>query len=140
MKISKDTSEILEFLDFTSEGNLRKRNDLGIILEVGATYGEEERINNILLIGSSLWNLDQTIRRSDSNADGYEKLKSEIMKIADELTLELMELIGIEYPSVTARFKEVYFNDSGGSFRNLIDLSHDISEMNNVRKKLKSKT
>ena len=42
MQISKDTEEILKFLDYTTNGNLRKRADLAVILELAATYNEAD--------------------------------------------------------------------------------------------------
>ena len=66
MEISADTKEILEFLDYTTANNLRKRNDIASILEIGATYGESDVMNDLILASSSLWNINQTLIRSQT--------------------------------------------------------------------------
>ena len=50
----------------------------------------------------------------------------------------LKELIGNEYSEVSERFNKIYFAETAGAERNLIDLAHDLNELNKLRKTIKS--
>jgi len=133
MKISKDTEEILQFLDYTTNENLRKREDLGTILELSATYGEVDALNDIIFSASSLWKIHKTIQRAGEVNEGIEKLKTESVNQADFLKSKLNTLIGEENPDISERFEEVYFQNTAGAFYNLIDIAHDLAELKKIQ-------
>ncbi|RLD46378.1 MAG: hypothetical protein DRI94_14850 [Bacteroidetes bacterium] len=139
MTISKDTEEILQFLDYTTNDNLRKRNDLGIILELSATYGEVDVLNDIIFSATSLWKIHKTIQRAGEVNEGIEKLKTESVNQADFLKSKLNTLIGDENPDISERFDEVYFQKTAGAFYNLIDIAHDLAELKKIQLDKKNK-
>jgi hypothetical protein len=55
------------------------------------------------------------------------------------MTILLKKLVGMEFGEVFERFNKIYFAETLGAEKNLIDLAHDINELNNVRKTIKSK-
>jgi hypothetical protein len=139
MKISKDTEEVLRFLDYTSGNNLRKRNDLGIILELGASLGNDELVSKIIFNGSYLWNVFSALRKAGSESEEVQNLKNEFERIAIEITINLKELISTSEEDDIERFEKIYFADTTGSLRNLIDLAHDIAELKNLQNTMKYK-
>ena len=77
MNISQDTEQVLSFLDETTDGNLRKRSDLGAILEIGADSGNAELINKIIFYGKYHWSLYQKIKRTEAGKPGEQNLKNQ---------------------------------------------------------------
>jgi len=137
MNISKDTKEVIKFLDYTTGNNLRKKNDMEIILELGASKGDFRLIEKITFTGKYLWNLHTTIVNSKQD-EGKDKLKKEIESSAVELRALLNELITEAEDFNHENFRDKYFEDNIGSFRNLIDLSHDLSRFKEMQNTMKS--
>ena len=138
MELSADTLEVLKFLDEVTGGNLRKRNDIGSILEIGAGTGNHELIDDIIFTGSSLWNLNQAMAKSGTNTDIIDKLFDEYRRTALILDEKIRELISsFENPDVK-RFNEIYLAKTSGAFKNLIDLAHDLAKLKEVQTTLKS--
>ena len=139
MQLSEDTLQVLSFLDYTSGNNLRKRNDLGTILEIGAATGDYETIDSIIFNGKYLWNLHILLKRENLEQDAFEKLLGEIEITVAELTKLLKKLTGSIREFDPHRFNDIYFTGDNGAFRNLIDLAHDLSRLKEVQNTLKRK-
>ncbi|MFH1050679.1 MAG: hypothetical protein V1779_07085 [bacterium] len=137
MNLSKDTKSILEFLDHTTNDGLRKRNDIGTILEMSASYNELDTFENLLFNGSALWNIHQTLKRNINDNENTHKLKAESLAIANDIKQLLEVIIGDEYQDINDRFDKTYYVETAGSFSNLIDLSHDLSQVKNLVARMK---
>jgi len=136
MEISKDTLEVLEFLDYTSSGTLRKRNDLGIILEILATNNLPELANEIIFYGSALWG---SYRVAKTNPDfDTSLLKKEIENLFDKMTQYLSKIVDLlPDQELCNRFARVYLQPTIGSRSNILDLCYDLNELKKVQLKLK---
>ncbi len=132
MNLSQDTKEILQFLDHTTNNGLRKRNDIGAILELSASYNELDTFENLLFNGSALWNIHQTLKRNIDDIENTHKLRTESLTLANDIKQLLEVIIGEEYQDINDRFDKTYFVETSGSFSNLIDLSHDMAQLKNV--------
>src|SRR3989339_266344 len=110
MNISNDTEEILNFLDYASGDNLRKRNDLAVILEMGAMYGESNLVEDILFAGASVWNLYSTIKKISSSDEAQINLNIELNSSINNLRQFLNDILGTEFPDINKRFNENYFS------------------------------
>ncbi len=137
MKLSDDTLQVLSFLDYTSGNNLRKRNDLGTILEIGALTGNYALIDRIIFNGKYLWSLHLLLKRDNADEAVFEKLLAETETTVSELIKLLKELIASEKDFDEKRFDSIYFAGDNGAFRNLIDLAHDLSQLKEVQNTLK---
>ncbi|ROL62426.1 hypothetical protein D9V86_00760 [Bacteroidetes/Chlorobi group bacterium ChocPot_Mid] len=138
MLLSQDTNNILDFLDYSTSNSLRKRNDIGTILELSASYNEINALQQLLFDGSSLWNIHKALKRHINDTDSILKLQSEYQNLIGQLKNQLTTLVGTEHPEVTERFNKIYLNNSAGATANLIDLSHDLAELKFVIARLKS--
>jgi len=137
MSFSDDTQKILEFLDYTTNNNLRKRNDIGAILELSASYNELESLEELLFQATSLWNIYQTIKRNINDSENIAKLKSESFEVAKNIKNILNMIIGDENPEIAERFTKTYQAEGSGAFSNLIDLSHDLAQIKNLVLRMK---
>ncbi|MBM2816184.1 MAG: hypothetical protein HW421_2946 [Ignavibacteria bacterium] len=138
MQISTDTEEVLNFLDFASQGNLRKRADLGCILEVGARTGNPDLINKLIHHGSSIYNISTILRRdklSDDEIINFEKeIENQFQTFFDLLVQISQES---EDEAVRDRFEKIYLNDSSGARSNAIDLSFDLTILKDVQTQMR---
>ena len=137
MNFSDDTNQILEFLDHTTNNGLRKRNDIGVILELSASFNELDTFENLLFKGSAFWNIHQTLKRNINDNENTHKLKTESLNLAKDIKEQLEVIIGEEYQDINDRFNKTYFVETAGSFSNLIDFSHDLAQLKNVIIKMK---
>ncbi|HRS01010.1 MAG TPA: hypothetical protein P5545_00490 [Bacteroidota bacterium] len=133
MEISEDTQKIIDFLQFVSENNLRKSNDLAIILEIGATYDQFEIIKSLIFMGKSFWNLSKILSRS-SDSFQLDNLKREFEVSLVEIKILLSQLLDFAEDSEYKKFNVAYFKNDIGATRNLIDLAHDLSILKDIQK------
>ena len=139
MELSKDTLQVLEFLDYTTGNNLRKRNDIGLILEIGAGKGKFVLIDKLIFTGSYLWRLYRLLIGQDISEDDAYKLQRELAGTLQNFKDYLTELISNAEPESKKRFNALYFPNEQGAFRNLIDLAYDISKLKEVQNTLKNR-
>jgi hypothetical protein len=134
MKYSEDTKQVLDFLDYMTGDNLRKRNDLGAVLEIGAAIGKAALVDDIIFTGKSLWTLSQKIRRTAKDEEGAELLQQELAKQIDEIKEMLGNIAAMSNSEeIAGRFAETYMPQSRGAALNLFDLAHDLAELKNLQ-------
>jgi len=136
MEISQDTLRVVDFLQEFSNNSLRKRNDIEVILEIGATKSNPIIIEKIVFVGKSIWNLNKAFKRSQSN---NQNLQRELENSFYELQKLLKELIqDIDDQIIIERFNVVYFQNNLGCYRNAIDLSYDLTKLKELIQKMQS--
>lgn len=133
MQLSEDTEAVLEFLDTTIEGGLRKRNDVGTILELGATHGEAELFNAISRTGTGMFKVYSTLRRLQQGAEGFEQLEREFAMQMNLLREQLATLVQHADDETALRFDDIYFGMTQGVIRNLVDLAHDLAKIKGLQ-------
>lgn len=125
MIISNDTLNVVNFLHNYSNNTLRKPNDIQIILEIGAIKSIPNHIQQIIFLGKSIWNLNKSLSKSkDNNANLHRELENSFYQFQSLLKTLLDEINDNE---VLNRFNNIYLQLNIGCFRNIIDLSHDLS-------------
>lgn len=133
MQLSEDTRAVLEFLDSTIEGGLRKRNDIGVILELGATHGEADLFNAISRTGTGMFKVYSTLRKVQQGADGFEQLEREFALQMNLLREQLATLAQFADDETALRFDDIYFGMTQGVIRNLVDLAHDLAKIKGLQ-------
>ena len=135
--MSSDTENVLNYLDSIAEHGLRKRNDLGTLLELAAARGAHEEMNQLLFHGRHLYNLYTTLRKASSNAQGYQTLEREFAAAIETLRDLLAKILVDAEDEETHRFEQHYYAMTQGSMRNLIDLAHDLGLLKSVQNEQK---
>lgn len=126
MTLSPDTLHVLDHLEASGESGLRKRDDLGVLLELSAERGDWELVNELFFEGALLANVYGTLRRSGSNAEGYDKLEREFADSAERLRANLARALVDADDEQVERFETTYYAMTQGALRNLVDLAHDL--------------
>ena len=139
MFFSEDTNRVLNYLDKLTDNNLRKRSDVGTILEVGAINNLHSLVNNIIFTGKTLLNINKIFKRTSECIRDKELLMSELNNSAEEFENYLKELIQNAGLESQDRFDEIYFSESSGAMNNIIDLAHDMAELKKLQELAKQK-
>lgn len=129
MQLSDDTLAVIEFLEASIEGGLRKRNDVATILELGATLGDADLFNQIARTGTATWKVYSTLRRVQPGDEGYRQLEEEFALQMNALRESLATLVNNADDDTLRRFDDVYFGMTQGVIRNIVDLSHDLAKI-----------
>lgn len=127
MDLHDDTRAILEHLEATVEGGLRKLNDVGVMLELCAQHDNAELFNDTTRVGTGLWKVYKTIRRLQPGMEGYTELEREFGKLLNEFREYLGKIMEYSDDESLLRFDTIYFGMTQGVMRNLVDLAHDLS-------------
>jgi len=129
MQLSDDTRAVIEFLEASIEGGLRKQNDVATILELGATLGDADLFNRISRTGTATWKVYSTLRRVQPGDEGFRQLEEEFAIQMNGLREHLATLVNNADDETLRRFDEVYFGMTQGVIRNIVDLSHDLAKI-----------
>jgi hypothetical protein len=136
MKLSEDTQAILDYLTAT-EVQLRKPNDIGALLEIGAETGAAEDMNDMILAGKNIWSVYGIIKKMKMGDEGFQNMEEQFMVEMNTLRTILVRFLG-EVPDITyRRFENTYLGMSQGTIRNLVDLSHDLAALKNLQNRVK---
>lgn len=134
MEIGYDTRAVLEYLDATVEQGLRKRDDVGVVLELCAQQNNPELFNDTARTGTGLWKVYKTLRRLQPGAEGYTQLEREFGNLINEFREYLARIVENSDNETLKRFDDVYFGMTNGVVRNLVDLAHDLSSIKDLQK------
>ncbi len=134
MEIGPDTSAVLEFLDSSVEGGLRKRNDIGVLLELGAQNDQAEKFNATVTTGTGLWKVYGVLKRLQPSSEGYQTIEREFGNLLNEFRELLADIIGDSEDEVIKRYDDIYFGMTQGVIKNLVDLAHDLSAIKNLQR------
>ncbi len=138
MKIYDDTTKVLDFLDYTSDNKLRKRQDIAVILESGATFGVFNLVNDIIINAAGLYNMDAALKKSKATAEASVHLFNELHNTGKRVQTMLKNLIAYFEEPDAARFNAIYLAETNGAIRNLVDLGHDCSQFKKMQSFVKT--
>jgi len=139
MIISQDTEKVIGSLSEFSENNLRKPNDLAVILEIGATYGINQQITDLIFFGTSIIHLHKTLKHINNSDKSYHLVLNELNYSISEITKLLTEIAELfENQVLINRFHNIYLQGSSGTLMNIIDLSNDLYYLKKLQQSSKS--
>lgn len=135
--LSPETENVLTYLDQASGAGLRKRNDIGALLELAAETDAHEEMNALAFQGSFLFNLYRTLKKAPPGGEGYATLEREFTAGVEKLREDIATLLVDADDEQVARFNEQYYQVTQGSLRNVIDLAHDFGVLKAVQNEQK---
>jgi len=137
MALSPDTEQVLDFLDQASGQGLRKRNDMGTLLELAAERNAHKEMNDLIFHGRHLYNLYTTLRKTSPGAEGYRVLEKEFATAVETVRNLMAVLLVDALQEQVERFDTTYYAMTQGSVRNLLDLAHDLGVFKAVQNERK---
>lgn len=133
MQISDDTKAVVQFINDYTKGNLRKVNDLELIFEISATYDGNDELNRLVFAGKSVWNIASKLRKVVQGTDGIDLLEKELLRNIEEMKRLMGIIVEFADNDSKKRFDEIYFPETSGALKNLIDLGHDLSAFKDIQ-------
>lgn len=135
MEISQDTQNFINAVDEYTQGKLRKKNDVSVCFEVGATFGGEQELASLIFNGKVLWNLSQKIKTTSKDAEGLENVQREFEKALEYQRNNLLSVQSQLDEKDAKRFQEIYLDMTRGAVLNIIDISHDFAIIKDMQQK-----
>lgn len=132
MKISEDTIGFISVIEDFAKGELRKKNDLEICIEIAASYGGQTELNSLIFEGKVLWNLFSKLKTASKEEKGIELIQKEfedsLVRFKDYLQVFFDKLEDED----KTRFDDVYFQMTRGSVLNITDFAHDLAKVKDL--------
>ncbi|MBE2188151.1 MAG: hypothetical protein IAE98_01675 [Candidatus Kapabacteria bacterium] len=123
----------MHFLPRKTKGNLRKVNDLEYIFEIAATYDGNDELNRLVFAGKSVWNIASKLKKVVHGTEGIELLEKELLRNINEMVRFLRKISEFAEIDVKKRFDDIYFPETSGALKNLIDLGHDLAVFKDIQ-------
>ena len=133
MPFSNDTEHVLEFLQSACDGGLRKREDIGLLLELAAEMAAHEQINALAFHGKSLYALYAALRRTPGGQEGQELLEREFVAVSERFRAVLSEVMVNASAAEVERLDGLYYQMTRSSLRHLVDLAHDFGVLKSIQ-------
>jgi hypothetical protein len=131
VEISPKTQEFVRQLNDFSARKLTRQDDLAILLELALTKNQKKELEEIAFLAKFLSNTNAILKRSSSDAEGYDKLSQEFRSNLDKV-IEALKGIVAEAPSTTKEdFSSRFFSLTADGFENLMNLLCDLNWLKN---------
>jgi hypothetical protein len=127
MNLSPSTATLLAELETLSHHQLRNKDDLGILLELGTGQKGTETLERLGFYGKFVSNSFRIMQRIGKDGEGYEKLEREFRSTTEKGKALLGELLHFAPEEIRRRFLVSYVDMTPGSLQNLLSLFQDLS-------------
>jgi hypothetical protein len=134
MELSDDTLAVVAAVQQLSGNNLRKAEDMAVVLELCAQLEDAELAQQIITSGAALWRIYRTLRRMHRGDQGYRQLEDAFTEQVNQFRLGIARALEItDETAVLERFQAVYFELTAGALRNVVDFAHDFAYLKQLQ-------
>ena len=127
MTPSSSTVSLLAALDTASRGQLKRRDDLGILLDLGASPDQSAALVDLAFRSKFLTRTFGIMQRIGREGNGYDRLESEFAVNMDVVRGHLRSLLSGAPETVRDRFASSYLALTPGGLSNLMALLGDLA-------------
>jgi hypothetical protein len=131
MDLSPSTASLLSTLDTMASGTLTRREDLGILLELGMQPERRRSLSELSFCAKFIHRAHAILRRIGSDGEGYERMAKEFGANVERAVALIRMLVEDAPQSVLDRFSSTYFVLSKEGIENLLALCHDLAWLKN---------
>jgi hypothetical protein len=133
MTLSEQTEAVLAYFDHYTGHNVRKRADIGAVLETASTQDAAEEFNGIVFAGKIVWNLYNTLRKITSGQEGYQHVEREFSSAVQDFREKLLFFVATMPTETQQRFSDIYLGVGQGTMRNIVDMAHDLARFKDMQ-------
>lgn len=133
MQISAESEAVLSYLDKVTDGALRKRDDLGALLEIGATTAAADEFNTLVFSGKACWNVYGVLRKTPPADEKFNVVEKEFGERLQALREALLFFAANAEVKLNERWQQVYLGMGQGTARNLVDLAQDLARLKDLQ-------
>jgi len=127
MTLSSSTISLLATLDAASRRQLKRRGDLGILLDLGAPPERSATLDDLAFRAKVLTRTFGIMQRIGREGNGYDRLESEFALTMDVVRSHVRTLLGGAPDDVRDRFAASYLAMTPGGLSNLTALLGDLT-------------
>ena len=127
MTPSSSTVSLLAALDTASRGQLKRRDDLGILLDLGASPDQSAALVDLAFRSKFLTRTFGIMQRIGREGNGYDRLESEFAANMEVARGHLRSLLSGAPDTVRDRFSSSYLALTPGGLSNLMALLADLA-------------
>jgi len=127
MKISPTTSTLLHTLEEFSGNKLTRLEDLGILLELGATDNLQQTLDELSFTAKFLAKTAAIMKRIGREGDGYIKLSEQFSKNMEKARQLLRTIFSRAPTEIGEQLTSTYLAVTPESLQNLLELYYDLS-------------
>ena len=127
MILSPATASLLSALDAMSGNKLTRRDDLGTLLELGASSHMRPVLEELSFYAKFLQRTHGIMKRIGKDGNGYDKLSEEFGTSLGKANRLIGTLLDGAPPDVRAQFSSTYLAMTQGGLANLLALFYDLS-------------
>ncbi len=127
MHLSPPITDLVAALDAFARNGLRRREDLGTLLEVAARTDRVRLLDELSFDAKFASRSMEIMRRIGKDATGYDGLEREVSAALARVGERLRALMQDAPDEERRRFTSRYFAMTGDSLGQLLDLLHDLS-------------
>lgn len=126
MGISPVTARILTTLDTLSAHTLKRRDDLGELLELAAQNDAQDELDRLGFTAKFLTKTHGIMQRIGRNGQGYDQLAKEFSSNMEK-ACHLIRSLTVPAPAgLREQFHSTYLSLTAESFQHLLSLLHDL--------------
>ena len=126
MTLSTTTTALLVTLDSASRGQLKRRGDLGILLDLGADPARAVALDDLAFRAKFLTRTFGIMQRIGRDGNGYDRLESEFAVSMDVARSHVRTLLGGAPDDVRDRMTATYLAMTPDGLGNLLALLGDL--------------
>jgi hypothetical protein len=127
MTLSSPTIALLDTLDTLSRRRLSRREDLGVLLDLGTPPGGVPVLDDLSFRAKFLTRTFGIMQRIGREGSGYDRLESEFAAVLEVVRGHLRTLLGDAPDDVRDRMTASYLALTPGGMSNLMELLGDLT-------------
>ena len=127
MQLSDATLSLVAELDALSSGRLTRRDDLGLLIELGARGGHQAMLEELSFYSKFLSRSHGIMNRIGRDGEGYDRLSSEFMNALERARSLLRTLAGGAPAPIRERMEGMYLELTPSSLEAMLALAYDLS-------------
>jgi hypothetical protein len=125
MPLSDPARSLLQEIDTLSGRSLRRRDDLGLLIDCALGSGRNEILADLAFRAKFAWKSHSIMQRIGKGADGYEALAREFMSAVEEIRRLLDSLV--DGCDGTAGLRDRLLAMTPAALEELLSLIHDLT-------------
>ncbi|MDE3057187.1 MAG: hypothetical protein KGJ59_04440 [Bacteroidota bacterium] len=133
MKISPETSHLLEEVEVFSHQRLHHSGDLALVFETAKLHHQEQELDSLSFLSKFLTKTFAVMNRVGEDGEGYDKLSREFTDNLERAMSLLRTIVNKAPDDVRGRFAKDYFAISPDALHRVMQLLSDLSWYKNWR-------
>lgn len=133
MTLSRTTKELLETINTTSGGTLRRSMDLGVLIEIAHQHAMQSTLDDLAFAGKFLTKSFELMKRIGKGGEGYDTLEREFSAQTEKSRAMMTSIVAKADVVTVSHFTATYLAMDTVAMQNLMQLFHDLGWYKNYQ-------